>query len=48
MLDGKRDDAPAAAAPRERAASAPRTERQAGGGRLPDLDEEIPFAPCWQ
>jgi len=47
MLDGRKDDAPAAA-PRERAASAPRTERQAGGGRLPDLDDEVPFTPCWQ
>ena len=48
MLDGKRDDAPAAA-PRERAARAP---ADAGlplpppGGR--DLDDEIPFTPCWQ
>ena len=45
MLDGKRDDA-LAAAPRERTARAP---ADAGlplpppGGRMADLDEEIPF-----
>jgi len=52
MLDGRKDDAPAAAAPRERTAA-----RQNGGGlALPppgtspmgDLSDEIPFAPCWQ
>jgi len=51
MLDGRKDDAPAAA-PRERTAA-----RQNGGGlALPppgtspmgDLSDEIPFAPCWQ
>lgn len=48
MLDGKREEAPAAA-PRERTA---RTPADAGlplpppGGR--DLDDEIPFTPCWQ